>query len=351
VFVASGLYLYLHTGGPSARGTPNSSPSPESISLPSQLEASSSPIRLLAGYSGRPRTDSAGRIWNADTYFIAGGSWQRPSAFIARTSDQFLFEHSRTGDFSYEIPLKPGAYELHLFFSTLVRANESTSFNVLINEERALQSFDINIDAMGEDIADERVFRDISPEKDGFLRLSFSGATGAPSLNAIEILPGVPHAQLPIRLIMQTSPITDHSGRLWHPDDYFMLGRLSAQTHPLQDSPDPDLFSGERFGHFTYAIPVDTRDRYTLVLHFAEFYFGSGAPGSGGVASRVFKVMCNGQTLLDNFDIFKEAGGLREVAKTFRHIKPSAEGKLNLTFEPIANNATVSGIEVLDEAQ
>lgn len=170
-------------------------------------------------------------------------------------------------------------------------------------------------------------------------------------MNAIEILPGLPHAQLPIRLIMQTTPITDRNGRQWEPDNYYMYGRLSPQAHPLRDTPEPDLFSGERYGHFTYAIPVDTRDRYTLVLHFAEFYFGSGAHGSGGTGSRTFKVMCNGETLLDDFDIYKEAGSLHELTKTFRHLKPSAEGKLNLTFEPIKNNATISGIEVLDESQ
>ena len=62
-------------------------------------------------------------------------------------------------------------------------------------------------------------------------------------------------------------------------------------------------------------------------------------------------MMCNGQTLLDKFDTFKEGGNLHEVSKTFRHLKPSAQGKLNLTFEPIVNNATISGIEVLDESQ
>jgi Malectin domain len=101
----------------------------------------------------------------------------------------------------------------------------------------------------------------------------------------------------------------------------------------------------------TYAIPVDTRGAYTLILHFAEFYFGSGASGNGGAGSRTFKVMCNGETLLDNFDIVKETGSLHEVTRTFRHLKPSALGKLNLTFEPIVNNATVSGIEVLDESR
>jgi hypothetical protein len=351
VLVALGLYLYFHPGASSARATPSGSPAPASVSLPSQPDAPSSPIRLMAGYSGPPRTDSDGNVWNPDQYFAGGGAWQRAPGFIARTSDPIIFEHSRNGDFSYSIPLKPGSYEVHLYFSTPVRANDASSFNVTINGEIVLQSFDINSDDLGENIADERVFRDVSPGKDGFLRMGFSGATGPPTLSALEILPGLRHAQLPIRLIMQTAPITDSNGRHWHPDNYYVVGWLSTQTHPLQNSPDPDLFSGERFGHFTYAIPVDTRGRYTIILHFAEFYFGPGAPGTGGAGSRVFKVMCNGQTLLDNFDVFKEAGSLHEIAKTFRHMIPSAQGKLNLTFEPIVNNATVSGIEVLDEAQ
>jgi hypothetical protein len=126
---------------------------------------------------------------------------------------------------------------------------------------------------------------------------------------------------------------------------------LSTKRQQIMGSLDSDLFAGERYGHFSYAIPVDTRDRYTVVLHFAEFFFGSRTSGVGGTGSRVFRVMCNGVLLLDNFDIFKEAGSLHELTKTFYHLKPTAQGKLNLTFEPITNNATVSGIEVLDESK
>ena len=350
VLASFGTYLYLHTGRSSTRGKSTKNAGSESLSIQLHAESASLPIRLLAGYSGSPRTDSAGRVWNPDQYFSGGGSWQR-TGFIARASDQFLFEHSRTGDFSYSVPLKPGSYELHLFFSTPVRSNETLSFNVSINGEFVLLGFDINADALGDNIADERVFRDVSPDKDGFLRIGFSSATGPPTLNALEILPGFPHAQLPIRMIMQTTPLTDRSGQFWRPDNYFMGGRLSGPVPPLLDSSDPELFSGERYGHFTYAIPADPRARYTVVLHFAELYFGSGGTGNGGAGSRIFKVICNGETLLDNFDIFKEAGNLREVTKTFRHLKPSAQGKLNLTFEPVVNNATVSGIEVLDESK
>ena len=32
-------------------------------------------------------------------------------------------------------------------------------------------------------------------------------------------------------------------------------------------------------------------------------------------------------------------------------MKPTAQCKLNLTFEPVANNATISAIEVIDESQ
>jgi len=342
------LYFYVHAGQKST------SPEMSSVapaSVPSSAGAAPAPVRLLAGYSGPPRTDSAGRVWSADEYFAAGGTWRRGSEFLARASDPFIFDHLRTGDFAYSIPLKPGAYELHLFFSTPNRSEVALStFNIAINGEFLLEAFDIDADAMGPNIADERVFRDISPDKDGKLHIVFSGATGPPAVSAIEVIPGTPHAQLPIRLVMQRASVTDRNGQVWRPDDYFLEGRLSGPTVPSLNSVDSDLFAGERFGHFSYAIPVDTRDRYTLILHFAEFYFGGGASGNGGVGSRVFNVMCNGETLLDHFDIFKEAGSLHEVTKTFHHLKPSPQGKLNLIFEPIANNATISGIEVLDES-
>ncbi len=352
VLATLGFYVFLRARGASMRAKPDASSAPASVPAPVQSGVPSLPVRILAGYSGPPRTDSSGRVWGPDRWFTAGGSWRRSPVLIARTSTPFVFENSRTGDFAYNIPLEPGPYEVHLFFSAPAGANDSIStFNVWMNGKYVLQGFDINADALGENIADERVFRDVYPDKDGLLRIVFSGAIGPPTLNAIEIVPGLPHKQLPIRIITQTTPLTDHRGQFWETDNYFMNGRLSTHVHPLPDSPDPDLFAAERYGHFTYAIPADTRGSYSLVLHFVEFYFGAGASGNGGAGSRVFKVMCNGQMLLDGFDIFKEAGNFHEVTKTFRHLRPSAQGKLNLTFEPIVNNATISGIEVLDESQ
>jgi hypothetical protein len=214
-----------------------------------------------------------------------------------------------------------------------------------------LSGFDIYTDAGGLNVADERIFRDISPGPDGMLHLNFTSLTGTSELSALSILPGLPHKQLPIRIVAQPTSYTDRSGHFWSPDNYYLGGYDSQKLAPVTGTSNPDLYAGERFGNFSYAIPVDTRDRYTLILHFAELYFGPQAPGGGGVGSRVFRVLCNGQTLLDNFDIYKQVGSFHALTETFHNLKPTAQGKLNITFQPIVNNATVSAIEVVDESQ
>lgn len=340
--------LWAHRGKEAGLGAAfTAAPRPASGNAAAYAQA---PLRILAGYSGKPQTDSAGDVWLPDQYFHLGGKWNRTESYVARTSDPMLFEHWRNGDFSYDIPLRPGIYELHLHFVT-EDPNGPATFTVFVNGKPILSGFDINLDDMGTNIADERIFRDISPDSDGFLHLAFGSERGTPALNAIEVLPGTAHRQLPIRLVAQPRSFTDQSGNHWHPDDYYMDGYTSTKRTQIVGTPDPDLFAEERYGHFSYAIPVDTRDRYTLILHFAEFYFGPSASGVGGVGSRVFRVLCNGNTLLDDFDIYKEAGSLHALTKTFYHIKPTAQGKLNITFEPVVNNASVSGIEVIDEGQ
>jgi hypothetical protein len=349
---ALGIYLVSH-GGVRAGGA-KALQSPVQSEIPPRFgpfAAAPVPLHLLSGYSGSPQTDSAGAVWGADRYFQGGKSWRRLQAVFSNTNAPFIFQFFRSGIFSYDIPLKPGVYELHLFFVSSDYYENISTFNVAINGNQVLSAFDVGSDAMGFNVADERVFRDISPASDGIVHLSFTNENAVPEVSGIELLPGTPGKQLPIRLVMQPTPYTDHLGQVWHPDNYYTHGKPSLDRQPVTGTPDPDLFAAERYGHFAYAIPVDTRGRYTLVLHFAEFYFGPKLPGGGGTGSRVFRVMCNGSTLLDDFDIFKEAGDHHEITKTFYHVKPSAQGKINLTFEPILNYATVSGIEVLDESQ
>jgi hypothetical protein len=52
--------------------------------------------------------------------------------------------------------------------------------------------------------------------------------------------------------------------------------------------------------------------------------------------------------LLKGFDIFREAG-TTPLTKTFTHIEPTAQGKIEIYFTPGLNYPSVSAVEVLAE--
>ena len=352
--VAAAAIFRAHTVRKTEPATAPSSVAKVDVDGPAMASAQV-PVRIMAGYSGPSHLDSSGNMWHEDQYFTGGRPLERNTITTGRTNRPLIFQQWRNGEFSYNIPLSPGTYELHLYFvdprnaQQIASSSDIDTFSIHLNGAPVLTGFEIESDALGPNIADERVFTDVHPAADGKLHIAFQGETILAYLNAIEILPGAPQKQLPIRISTQPTSFTDHAGNIWRPDDYYLDGRVSVASRPVSGTPDPNLFANERYGHFTYAIPVDLHGRYTLILHFAEFYFGPQAPGGGGVGSRTFNVMCNGVMLLDHFDIYKEAGSLHAVTRTFYHLKPTAQGKLNLMFEPVVNNATISGIEVLDE--
>jgi hypothetical protein len=314
-------------------------------------------VRILCGYDGPPHIGPLGEKWGRDRYFQGGRPEPSAHSFTARSSDPFLFERMRTGEFNYEIPVKPGVYELHLYFIETGYGDEmgggenSRTFLIRLNDRVLFGSFDIFSDGMGARIADERVIRDVEPGKDGKLRLSFESQRGQPIISAIEVVPGIRHKQLPIRIVTQTGSFTDHLGQIWSPDDYYEGGEMSMRRSPVTATPDPGLYASERYGNFTYAIPVDPRGTYTLNLHMAESYFGQSVSGQGGPGSRVFNVMANGVQLVKDLDICKEVGSLHALTESFHGLKPNAQGKLVLWFNPVVNYASVFALEVLDESK
>src|SRR5581483_7322778 len=185
---------------------------------------------------------------------------------------------------------------------------------------------------------------------DGYLHLGFSKVDDMPVISAIEIVPGIPRRLRPIRLVTQDSVLIDRTGTTWNPDNYFFSGRTIARFGKIAGPEDPEIYGRERYGNFSYAIPV-AGGRYGLTLHFAETYWGPDGQGGGGIGSRVFDVYCNGSALLRNFDMFKEAGTHHQIVKTFRGLEASAQGKLLVSFVPVKNYANISAIEVTDESK
>jgi hypothetical protein len=322
-------------------------------------------LRMIAG-STSSYVDRSGRTWGTDRFFSGGNVIVRSSQRIFRTLDPDIYRHLRSGDFRYDIPLKPGSYELHLHFAETGLADfisaESSGegqrlFRVAANEKPILVPFDVVADAAGSNIADERVFRDISPAEDGFLHLSFASLRSTAMLNGIEVLPVSAGKVRPVRIRAGwTAAWQDSGGQQWNSDSYFFGGNaLVRTTNPAQASnsiaPDLALYASERWGHFSYAIPV-AEGRYRVKLKFIEGHYGPRNTGVGGVGSRMFDVYSNGVTLLRKFDILKEAGGEgRPIEKVFPGIQPNAQGKIVLTFVPVTGMACINGIEVTGETK
>jgi hypothetical protein len=160
---------------------------------------------------------------------------------------------------------------------------------------------------------------------------------------------GIPGKLRPIRIVARDTSVTSKDGRLWGADRYFTGGQPVLRPDAIKGTPDPDLYTGERFGNFTYSIPV-APGRYTATLRFCESWFGPNKPAGGGAGSRVFDVYMNGVALLRSFDIFQEAGGGdRPLDKVFHGLTPNAQGKLIFSFVPVQNYSCVNAIEVVDE--
>lgn len=323
-----------------------------------QPDSSLSSVRILAGVTTDQYVDHDGEAWLSDRYFHGGYARVNPAGTVLRTLDPEIFASCRMGDFSYNIPLKPGDYQLWLYFVEAFfgpGAHQggggvaSRVFNVLANGRPLLNSFDIMADAGGNLTADVRVFKDIRPASDGYLHLAFVRGSSDPLIDAIKIEPGIPGRLLPVRIVAQDISYTGERGERWSADRYFEGGSLATWPR-AGDSAQSGLYAGERFGNFTYAIPV-APGKYTVKLYFCEHFFGPNEPGGGGAGSRVFDVYSDGTTLLKNFDVFKEAGGWRKPAvKVFHGLEPNPQGKIDLQFDSKVNYALVNAISVTDEA-
>jgi malectin (di-glucose binding ER protein) len=333
------LYLWPRSGRDSYGST-------QAAAAPLPLAASAT-IRAVVGDDRKPYTDQAGFLWSADDFCTGGDSFTVSRPLIQGTSDAQLFLGGRHGAFHCAFPLPAGSYEMHLLFAETSGLQENTrTVAYSINGGRP-HSLDVVDDAGADDAATTKVFTGISPESDGTIHLDFTNPESF--LNAVEIIPNSTAHPLPIRILSgRNSEFRDEQGNLWLPDRYYFGGRQSSQGNDISRLPDAGLYDGQRLGHFHYSIPVATGSQYTVKLHFIERWFGIQNQNVGGVGSRVFDVSCNGAVLLNNFDIMREAQG-DPIVKTFAHIDPTPQGKIEIYFTPDVNYPSISAVEVIPE--
>lgn len=314
-------------------------------------------FRMLTGYHGPVFVDRQGHTWGADAYFTGGIS--KPIGiehFIEGQPDPHLLRTNRSGQFQYDIPLRQGSHEVHLYFAEteygqgnpLGGGEASRIFQVSVNGTPALAMFDPLASAGAPNRLHERVLKDIVPAADGKVHIRFDPVTAPAFLNAIEILQSLPGRIHPVRIVTQNSPVTDSEGHFWAADEFF-CGGVQAFRHNIVINPrEKALYQGERYGNFSYRIPLATGE-YRVTLHFAETWFGTPESKQPAIDSRIFDVFANGVSLLRNYQIVKDAEGPnRSIEKVFEKLSPNAQGELILEFVPVRNYAEINAIEVVE---
>jgi len=100
------------------------------------------------------------------------------------------------------------------------------------------------------------------------------------------------------------------------------------------------VYQSERAGAFTYTIAgLTSGNQYTVLLHFAEFYWTA-------AGQRVFNVAINGTTVLSNFDIYATAGANKALVEQFTATANSS-GQIVIAYtNGTADQPKSSGIEV-----
>lgn len=158
----------------------------------------------------------------------------------------------------------------------------------------------------------------------------------------------------PIRVSAgSTAPYTDSMGRVWSADTGFS-GTSVPTTEVLasvQGSNDPLLYSSFRYGWdsvnfvtmpFTFTANVPSAGKYKVTLKWVEHYvFGPNL--------RLFNVTINGNTVLQNFDLYTSAGGaFIAYDRSFVILANQATPQVQVTFQPgPIENPKINAIEIL----
>lgn len=114
-------------------------------------------------------------------------------------------------------------------------------------------------------------------------------------------------------------------------------GGTSVTTNPIANTENDSLYQSQRYGIFTYELPV-IEGNYNVTLKFAEQY-----ADANGV--RIMSAVAEGVDVVSNVDLFSTAGFESAHDVTVNNIEVT-DGSLTIRFTASANYATLSGLLV-----
>ena len=284
---------------------------------------------------------STGHVNTSSIAITTSGVANAAPAAVYQTSRQ---PNSGATSFTYTIPnLSPtGSYTVRLHFASDNTGLQHRLFNVLINGTQVLSSFDVNA-AAGASYKAVVVTETAKPNANGNLAIEFlNGSKGTAFVCGLEVIPN--------SVGVQVNAGGDQEGS-FAADMGYSGGHASAIVpsiviNGVPNPPPMAVYQSKRTTAstetgFTYTFPnLFLNTDYTVRLHFADDI-------SSGIGQRVFNVVINGATVLQNFDVYAEVGKLTADMKQFT-VNSGPSGSIVIQFlKGSHGQALANGIEIL----
>jgi hypothetical protein len=287
---------------------------------------------VLAVNAGGPETvDGSGLVFQADTFFSGGWKATRSSS-AENTADDLIYQSERVGHFSYTIPLEDGHYLVTLKFAEIYwDENGRRVFDVHMEDRKVIANLDIHAVAGKFKAHDHCIPVWV---RDGALNLDFRADANYPKLSGFVVEKWDGDSKWGINA--GGPRFVGDSGIVYEEDMFYSSGARAGTSAEILDAGDGEPYRTERFGAFSYDIPLPD-GVYQVTLKFAEIYWKE--PGK-----RVFDVSIEGREVLGGLDLLAWVGPLEPY--DFPILSVVEDGELNIVLTPRVNWAKVSAILV-----
>lgn len=120
-------------------------------------------------------------------------------------------------------------------------------------------------------------------------------------------------------------------------DKFFRSGSANSTTDPIAGTDQDALFQSERYGVYTYEIPVSEAS-YDLRLFFNELYHTT-------AGARIFSVTVEGRSVFTDLDLFAQSGHDTAYERTLKDVQVT-DGSLTISLTAKTDNGTLSGFAI-----
>ena len=286
---------------------------------------------------GAQHASPQGVTYLADSRY-SGGNVGTTASTISGTTEGALYKSERYGNFSYNIPVANGSYSVTLKFAEIYFAAPGKRvFSVTVNGQTVIRDLDI-FAKVGKNVAYDVVIP--VNVTNGAISISFTSKVNNAKVNAIRIAPAAAATPISGRVVFADnaggSLYASSTGITYAADSKYTGGTVGTTTSAISNTTDDRVYQSERYGSFSYNIPV-ANGNYQVTLKFAENYWTA-------AGKRVFSVKVNGQTAISNLDLYAKAG--KNVAYDVVIPVSVTNGTLGINFVSQTNYAKVNGIVV-----